>query len=125
MAPSAGAACRIPSLPTPSKMTGVSKKKKRRPLCRPGPRARRRAPPAGGGLLDLRVAAVLPWPNASRLLVAVHPERAEDAIDRPEILARLDVARPELQRIAAGAVHRKRAPSLTFEVTPDAAALTP
>jgi hypothetical protein len=114
-----------PLAPDPFEDDRGLEKKKLRQLCRQVERALRCAFADDARLLDLRVAAVLPWPNASRLLVAVHPERAEDAIDRPEILARLDVARPELQRIAAGAVHRKRAPSLTFEVIPDAAALTP
>lgn len=67
-------------------------------------------------LLDLMVHTVLPWPNASRLLVAVAPSNPEADIDRDRILDHLDAARATLREVVASAIHRKRTPQLCFEV---------
>lgn len=67
-------------------------------------------------LLDLMVHTVLPWPNASRLLVAVAPCHPEAEIDRDRILEHLRAARGTLTDVVASAIHRKRTPQLCFEV---------
>jgi ribosome-binding factor A len=72
-------------------------------------------------LLDLMVQDVLPWPNASRLLVAVTPTRPGAAVDRELLLAHLEAAKGVLRMVVAGAIHRKRTPELCFEVFLDGA----
>ncbi|MCB9648571.1 MAG: ribosome-binding factor A [Deltaproteobacteria bacterium] len=67
-------------------------------------------------LMDLMVQDVLPWPNASRLLVALVPTQADAAVDRELLLAHLEAARGVLREVVAGAIHRKRTPELSFEV---------
>ena len=91
-------------------------KRKLRQLCRQVERVLTTALGEDEALLDLRIEGVLPWPNASRLLVAVAPSAPDAEIDRSDILARLAGARPQLRAVAAAAIHRKRAPDLTFEV---------
>lgn len=93
-------------------------KKKLRQLCRQVERALSTAFDDDDRLLDLQVQGVLPWPNASRLLVAVYPSEPGAEVDREAILARLEEAQAELRELAAGAVHRKRAPGLCFEIIP-------
>jgi ribosome-binding factor A len=67
-------------------------------------------------LLDMFVQSVLPWPNATRLLVVVEPSNVELEIDRADILARLEAVKGTLRSAVAEAIHRKRAPELCFEI---------
>ncbi len=67
-------------------------------------------------LLELLVHTVLPWPNASRLLVAVSPSDPDGKIDRDLVLLRLEAAKPTLRAVVATAIHRKRTPNLCFEI---------
>lgn len=67
-------------------------------------------------LLDLMVEQVLPWPNASRLLVMVRPSISGTEIERGEILERLEAAKGELRAIVAETINRKRTPELCFEI---------
>lgn len=72
----------------------------------------------------LGLVEVLPWPNASRLLVVVAPEAeneeiprlADGVIDRSALLSALDEVKEDLRELVMHAVHRKRAPELCFEV---------
>lgn len=67
-------------------------------------------------LLDLAVDQVLPWPNASRLLVTVRPTSPELSVDRTEVLAHLEAQKSVLRGVVAETIHRKRTPELCFEV---------
>lgn len=75
-------------------------------------------------LQALQVQEVLPWPNASRLLVIVTPSSGDRAIlekeggvlDREKILMALEAERPDLRQLVAERVNRKRAPDLSFEL---------
>lgn len=94
-------------------------KRKLRQLCRQVERAVRCALAddcADDVLLDVVVHSVLPWPNASRLLVAVAPSAPEADIDRDRILTHLAAQRSALRAVVASAIHRKRTPELCFEV---------
>ena len=94
-------------------------KRKLRQLCRQVERAVTTAladDVADEVLLDLTVATVLPWPNASRLLVVVEPTSPDDEIDRDVILEHLRAVKPELRSVIAGVIHRKRTPELCFEI---------
>lgn len=72
----------------------------------------------------LGLVEVLPWPNASRLLVVVAPQRSDDelprledgVIDRGALLDVLNEVREELRELVMHGIHRKRAPQLCFEV---------
>lgn len=68
-----------------------------------------------GVLMDVWVAAVEPAPDGSRLAVIVQAPR-----DAPldEVRARLDRVAGYLRAEVAGAIHRKRAPTLVFQVLP-------
>ncbi len=70
------------------------------------------------GLSHLALTAVLPWPNSSRLLVAVQPTE-DGVIDRDAILDELRAAKGELRMVVAEAIHRKRTPELCFEILLD------
>jgi len=64
-------------------------------------------------LRELYVEAVLPAPDASRLLVrVVIPAHVEVAL--ADVLERLDRARGRLRQLVAEAITRKRAPELDF-----------
>lgn len=94
-------------------------KRKLRQLCRQVERALSCALAdecADDVLLDLVVQDVLPWPNASRLLVAVAPTRDDAELDRDRILEHLDAQRSALRAVVASTIHRKRTPQLCFEV---------
>ena len=94
-------------------------KRKLRQLCRQVERAVSTAladDVADEVLLDLAVATVLPWPNASRLLVVVEPTSPDEEIDREAVLEHLRAAKPELRAVVAGVIHRKRTPELCFEI---------
>jgi ribosome-binding factor A len=66
-------------------------------------------------LRDLLVVSVVPAPYASRLLVSVAPSPAE-AVEAPAVLERLERVRGRLRTEVAAAVHRRKAPDLTFRV---------
>ncbi len=94
-------------------------KRKLRQLCRQVERAVSTAladDVADDVLRDILVTTVLPWPNASRLLVVVMPTVPGTEIDRASILESLQDAKAELRQVVAGAIHRKRTPELCFEI---------
>jgi len=61
----------------------------------------------------------VPAPYASRLLVAVAPSPAPEAVEVAAVLERLDRVRGRLRTEVAAAVHRRKAPDLTFRVVND------
>ncbi|MCG8418305.1 MAG: ribosome-binding factor A [Proteobacteria bacterium] len=63
-------------------------------------------------LRDVLIDSVMPAPDATRLLIAVHPTE----IEQIALLARLDAARGYLRSEVAAAIHRKRAPELVFRI---------
>jgi ribosome-binding factor A len=64
-------------------------------------------------LSSVYIEAVVPAPDASRLLVRlVVPARANASI--PEVLERIELVRGLLRAEVAQAITRKRAPELTF-----------
>jgi ribosome-binding factor A len=66
-------------------------------------------------LRDLVVESVSPAPNSSRLLVTV--SLAPSAVaEASQVLDRLERARGRLRSEVAAAVHRRKAPDLTFRV---------
>ena len=67
-------------------------------------------------LQDLVVVAVEPAPNSSRLMVTVAPTDLEAPVDLVEIVHHLDLVSGLLRSEIAGAIHRKRVPSLVFRV---------
>ena len=76
-------------------------------------------------LAGFAVRAVVPAPDASRLLVCLEPAAAgadggNASFDVADVLARLERVRPALRREVAGALARKRAPELEFVVVPRA-----
>lgn len=93
-------------------------KRKLRQLCRQVERALSTAlSEQDPDQLDVALAEVLPWPNASRLLVVVEPV-GQGGPPRHELLERLEERRGELRDVVSSAIHRKRAPELCFEVRP-------
>jgi ribosome-binding factor A len=66
-------------------------------------------------LRDFTVASVEPAPDASRLLVTVVPNLA-GSYDLPLVLEHFERATGMLRTFVATAIHRKRAPELTFRV---------
>ena len=94
-------------------------------LCRQAYRTLSLALTGGCGdevLAALVVRAVLPAPDATRLLVCLEPAPGAadegDTLDVADVLARLERARPALRRDVAEALVRKRAPELEFVVMP-------
>ena len=67
-------------------------------------------------LRDLLVESVVPAPNSSRLLVTVCPAPSADPAAAAQIAEHLERARGRLRAEVAAAVHRRRAPDLTFRV---------
>ena len=67
-------------------------------------------------LQDLVVVAVEPSPNVSRLMVTVVPTDSEAPVDLVAIVRHLDLVSGLLRSEIAGAIHRKRVPSLVFRV---------
>jgi ribosome-binding factor A len=67
-------------------------------------------------LASLRVVAVTPAPDASRLLVTVAPGAGAGKVDPEEILARLARASGWLRTEVAAAVTRRKAPALAFRL---------
>ncbi len=67
-------------------------------------------------LRDLLVESVVPAPNTSRLLVTVRQCTSATATAPEEVLARLAVAQGLLRSEVAAAIHRRKAPELTFRL---------
>jgi ribosome-binding factor A len=65
-------------------------------------------------LRDLLVVSVVPAPTSVRLLVTVAPSPAAEAVEAAAVLARLERLRGRLRTEVAAAVHRRKAPDLTF-----------
>ena len=64
-------------------------------------------------LLDIWVCSVEPAPDAGRLAILM---QAPSRISPDEVLARLEKIAPFLRSEVAGAISRKRVPTLTFRV---------
>jgi hypothetical protein len=71
-------------------------------------------------LAEFTVRAVLPAPDASRLLVVLETAAgpAQERFEPAEILGRLDRARPSLRHELATGLARKRLPELDFVIVP-------
>ncbi len=69
-------------------------------------------------LEDLIVIEVIPAPNARRLRVLLRFSSFEVARDPEYVMERLVAARGFLRSRVAGEIHRKRTPSLVFELLP-------
>jgi ribosome-binding factor A len=67
-------------------------------------------------LRELVVESVVPAPNASRLLVTVYLGPGAEEVATPTVEERLAHARGRLRSEVARAIHRRRAPDLTFRV---------
>jgi ribosome-binding factor A len=67
-------------------------------------------------LRDLAVESVVPAPNASRLLVSVYRTAPSAGLSAEQVLEHLQRAHGMLRSQVAMAVHRRRAPDLTFRV---------
>lgn len=67
-------------------------------------------------LQALQVISVVPAPNSSRLLVTVSADLAGDEFDPREILELLERQTGRLRSEVAASIHRKRVPSLAFQV---------
>lgn len=75
-------------------------------------------------LRDLTVESVVPWPNASRLMVrVVLPPGSE--VGTIEVLDRLSRVEGPLRRSVAQAITRKRAPELAFMIVPAGSEVQP
>jgi ribosome-binding factor A len=68
-------------------------------------------------LQDIHLTAVVPAPDASRLLVRFESRRTLSDREREKILAGLDRIRGPLRGEVARAITRRRTPDLTFELT--------
>jgi ribosome-binding factor A len=71
-------------------------------------------------LRDLVVAAVVPAPNSAHLLVTLTPSPGTSSVAEEEVLRHLEGAAGKLRTEVAAAIHRKRAPELTFRLPNDA-----
>lgn len=69
-------------------------------------------------LRELLVESVVPFPNASRLLVRVVVPKHLANVSPVEVVDRLNQAAPLLRRLVAESITRKRAPELSFTVVP-------
>jgi ribosome-binding factor A len=67
-------------------------------------------------LQDLTVEAVLPAPNAGRLMVVLRAGHVSSQMTTAEVLTRLEQVHGMLRSRVAEAIVRKRAPELTFQV---------
>ena len=68
-------------------------------------------------LQSLMVESVVPYPNASQLMVTVSvADQEQDAIDQSVILERLNRVNGRLRCEVAAAITRKRVPRLVFQV---------
>jgi ribosome-binding factor A len=69
-------------------------------------------------LRGLRVVSVVPAPDASNLLVTVEPLPPADLIDPATLLAHLSGASGWLRAEVAGAITRRKAPTLVYRLAP-------
>ena len=67
-------------------------------------------------LRDLLVESVVPAPNSSRLLVTVSSSGLGPVPDAGQVLRHLERVRGKLRGEVAAAIHRRKAPDLTFHV---------
>ena len=67
-------------------------------------------------LRNLLVESVTPAPNAMRLLVTLVPGPGAPPVDPADVLARVEQEHGRLRSEVAAAIHRRRAPELTFRV---------
>jgi hypothetical protein len=67
-------------------------------------------------LRNLIVESVTPAPNAMRLLVTLVPGPGAPPVDPADVLARLHEAHGRLRSEVVAAIHRRRAPELTFRM---------
>jgi ribosome-binding factor A len=67
-------------------------------------------------LRDLMVEEVQPAPDSSQLLVLLRPAPSAVAFDAVRALEHLNAAAKDLRLEVAGAIHRRRAPTLLFRV---------
>jgi ribosome-binding factor A len=67
-------------------------------------------------LQSLHVVSVVPAPNASRLLVTLDADLPTGEFDPRAILALLDRQQGRLRAEVAVSIHRKRVPTLAFQV---------
>jgi ribosome-binding factor A len=67
-------------------------------------------------LRDLMIVSVVPAPDSTRLLVTLAFCPSDPGTDVSEALAHLGRAYGKLRSEVAAAIHRKRAPELTFEI---------
>jgi ribosome-binding factor A len=65
---------------------------------------------------SLLVASVVPHPTSARLLATVYPATPLEGVDAETVLVRLEKARGLLRSEVAAALHRRKAPDLTFRV---------
>ncbi len=74
----------------------------------------------GEGLPDVVVHSVDPNPDGAHLRVTVYPSAGalEEGADLIELAHRLEALAPRLRAEVAAAIHRKRAPLLSFLVVP-------
>jgi ribosome-binding factor A len=72
-------------------------------------------------LRNLVVTAVVPAPNSAHLLITLTPSPAAGPVTTEMASSHLDRAAGKLRSEVAAAIHRKRAPELTFRVTTGAA----
>jgi ribosome-binding factor A len=72
-------------------------------------------------LRELRVGSVEPDPDSSHLLVYVEPSTPHQLLDEHQVLEALQRARGHLRSAVATAINRKRAPQLSFRITPEVA----
>jgi ribosome-binding factor A len=66
-------------------------------------------------LRELTVVSVVPAPDSSRMLVTLAVPA--DGADEQDVRAHLERAAGKMRGEVAGAIHRKRVPLLTFQVT--------
>jgi ribosome-binding factor A len=67
-------------------------------------------------LRALRVAAVMPAPDTSRLLVTLHIDCDPADFNRPFVEERLAACKGRLRSEVASAITRRKAPTLVFEI---------
>ena len=67
---------------------------------------------------SLSVVNVMPAPDSSRLLVVLEADDAPQAMDRDQVLVRVNLQLPRLRSEVARWIHRKRVPNLIVQVVP-------
>jgi ribosome-binding factor A len=69
-------------------------------------------------LQSLHVVSVVPAPDSSRLLVALHSDLPPELFEQSEIESRLAEHAGRLRCAIASAITRRKTPNLTFQVSP-------